>query len=95
MVTVGLVGCATPTKLGPSELDAMGVREGAVYWEVEQRLASAGYACFVHGAKRESFDCMKTSGVFPSCLLRVEFVADDQNRVSGLSVRDPACIGTP
>ncbi|MBV8657498.1 MAG: hypothetical protein JO142_06715 [Burkholderiales bacterium] len=95
MLAAGMAGCGTPRKLSPGDLGSMGVHEGAAYWQVEQRLASAGYRCFVSGAKREHFDCTKTLGVYPSCLLRVEFVADNQNQVSDLRVNDPACIGTP
>lgn len=88
-------GCATPPKVGVAELDAFGVRVGAPHWEATPRLARAGYACFVSGAKREEFDCTKSTGLFISCISRVRFTVDDQNRIAAISVPEPACIGTP
>ena len=79
----------------PEHLASIGFGEGIPYWTAQQKLASEGYQCFVSGAKREHFDCTKEKGFFPSCVLRVEFKADDQNAVSNVRVADPACIGTP
>ena len=90
-----LAACSTPSKPTSSELAALGVREGVVYWEAEQKLAQAGYHCFVSGDRRDDFDCTKEAGFFPSCTLRVHFKADQQNRVDNLRIADPACIGTP
>lgn len=90
-----VLGCSPPLKMSPDHLASIGVVEGAMYWEAEQKLAREGYQCFVTGAKRENFDCTKTIGFFPTCLLRVGFLADDKNLVSQVRVANPACIGTP
>jgi hypothetical protein len=94
-VAICVLGCSTPLKMSPNHLASIGVVDGAMYWEAEQKLASEGYQCVVTGAKRENFDCTKTVGFFPTCLLRVEFVADDKNLVSHLRTANPACMGTP
>ncbi len=94
-ILLGLQGCSIPTKISDAELESMGVRNGVKYWEAQQKLTRRGYSCFVIGAKRERFDCTRYAGTFPKCLLRIEFVADDMNLLSGLTVRDPACMGTP
>jgi hypothetical protein len=94
-IVVGLIGCSTPTKMSATELESIGVHEGARYWEVQQKLAQRGYSCYVSGAKRANFDCTRTVGVLPTCVLRITFVADDMNLASSLTVSDPACIGTP
>ena len=94
-VAIGVSGCSTPAKMSSGHLASIGVIEGTMYWEAEQKLAREGYQCFVTGAKRENFDCTKTMGFFPACLLRVAFVADDNNLVSHLRMADPACMGTP
>lgn len=94
-VAIAVLGCSTPPKMSTSHLASIGVIEGAMYWEAEQTLSREGYQCFVVGAKRENFDCTKTMGLFPTCLLRVGFVADDKNRVSHIDVAEPACMGTP
>ena len=88
-------GCGTPQKMSADQLAAIGVTTGNTYWSVEQKLASSGYQCFVSGAKRENFDCTKSEGFFPSCLLRISFKVDESNAVSSLHVAEPACIGTP
>lgn len=90
-----LTGCATPPKPTLQQLAALGVRDGVMYWDAEQQLAQAGYQCHVSGARRESFDFTKQTGVFPSCIFRIAFEADDENRVSHLRIADPACMGTP
>jgi hypothetical protein len=94
-VAMGLPGCSTSANASHADLASIGVIEGAMYWEAEQKLASGGYRCFVTGAKRENFDCTKTVGFFPTCLLRVTFVGDDKNLVAHLRVAQPACMGTP
>ena len=94
-MVLGLQGCSTPQKISDAELESIGVRNGVKYWDAQQKLAQRGYSCFVSGAKRERFDCTRYAGSFPTCLLRIEFVADDVNVVSGLTVRNPACMGTP
>lgn len=94
-VALCVLGCSTPTRISPERLAAIGVTEGTKYWDAQGKLAREGYQCFVAGAKRENFDCTKTVGFFPTCLMRIEFVADDNNLVSRLRVREPACIGTP
>lgn len=95
VIALGLLGCSTPKKISDAELESIGVRNGVKYWEVQQKLAQSGYSCYVSGAKRERFDCTRTAGTFPTCVLRINFVADDMNLVSSLTVRDPACMGTP
>jgi hypothetical protein len=97
MATVGIYvsGCSTPAKMTSNDLASIGVVEGVSYWQAEQKLAGAGYHCFVTGAKRENFDCTRTTGVFPTCVLRVTFSADDKNLVSQLRVANPACVGSP
>lgn len=95
LVGMLVAGCSTPSKMSAERLAAAGVSEGTMYWEAQQRLAREGYQCFVAGAKRENFDCTKTVGFFPSCVLRVTFIADDKNMLTNLRVSEPACIGTP
>lgn len=94
-VAICTSGCSTPAKMSADQLAAIGVVEGIRYWDAQGRLAREGYQCFVTGEKRENFSCSKTVGLFPTCLSRVEFVADDNNLVSRLRVADPACMGTP
>ena len=94
-VGIGLAGCAAPAKLSPAELKLVGVREGGAYWEAEHGLSQRGYSCYVSGANRENFDCTKSAGIWPSCILHISFVANDKNLVTNLAVRDPACLGTP
>lgn len=91
----GVSACSTPAKMSPERLASLGIAEGTAYWEAESKLAREGYQCFVTGAKRENFDCTRTMGFFPTCLLRVVFVVDDKNLVSQIRVANPACIGTP
>jgi hypothetical protein len=88
-------GRSTPPKLSAERLAALGVVQGATYWDAQQKLAREDYACYVSGAKREHFDCTKTQGVFPTCLLRVDFDVDDKNLISAPAVPNPACMGTP
>ena len=88
-------GCSTPPKLSTEQLASIGVSAGTTYWSAEQKLASKGYQCFVSGAKRENFDCTKSEGFFPSCILRIEFKVDDSNAISSVRVAEPACMGTP
>lgn len=95
VVGVPLSACRAPSNLTSERLVSLGVREGAMYWHAEQKLAQEGYSCYVSGASRENFDCTKNAGFFPSCVLRIQFKANDQNLVSNLRVADPACIGTP
>lgn len=90
-----LSGCATPPKLTDAELASFGVRPGAPHWEATSSLSRQGYACFVSGAKREEFDCTKNTGILVSCVQRVRFVVDDQNRIVTVQAPEPACIGTP
>lgn len=94
-VGIGLAGCAAPSKLSSAELESVGVREGVAYWKAEQGLSQRGYSCYVSGASRENFDCTELAGTWPSCVLRVTFVADDKNLVTSLAVSEPACLGTP
>lgn len=94
-IGLGLPGCGTAKKLSEAELEAIGVRNGVRYWEAQGKLGQRGYRCYVTGAKRENFNCTRTEGVFPTCVLRITFVADDRNLVSNLTVKDPACVGTP
>lgn len=94
-IALGLLGCSTPKKISDTELESIGVRNGVKYWEAQQKLAQRGYSCYVSGAKRESFDCTRSAGTFPTCVLRITFVADDMNLVSSLAVREPACMGAP
>jgi hypothetical protein len=90
-----LAGCSTPQKMSDTQLQSLGIRVGAPHWEATSHLAREGYACSVSGAKREDFDCSKEQGVFPSCVLRVQFSVDDQNKITTVKVPEPACIGTP
>jgi hypothetical protein len=95
VILFGLPGCSTPSKMSFADLDYIGVRNGARYWEAQGRLMQKGYKCYVSGAMRENFDCSRTMGFFPTCSLRISFTVDDKNLVSGLAVGDPVCIGTP
>ena len=90
-----LAGCSTPQKMSGSQLESLGVRAGVAQWEATSKLQREGYVCSFSGAKRENFDCSKTAGFFPTCILRVQFVVDDHNRVSAPNVPEPACLGTP
>jgi hypothetical protein len=94
-VAICCSGCGTAPKMSADRLASMGVVEGAAYWQAQQKLAQEGYQCSVSGAKREHFDCAKTQGFLITCVLRVDFEVDDQNRISRPSVPEPACIGTP
>lgn len=80
-VGISVLGCSRPLKIGEDRLAVLGVVEGAMYWEAQQKLAQEGYQCFVTGMKRENFDCTKMAGFIPTCVLRVTFVADDKNLV--------------
>lgn len=82
MAALCVSGCSTPVKLSADQLASNGVVEGANYRDAVQKLAGQGYQCFVSGAKRENFDCTKTHGFFLTCLLRIEFIVDDKNRIS-------------
>jgi len=95
VLAVFISGCSTPLKMSAEQLASIGLSVGTSYWSAEQKLASKGYQCFVSGAKRENFDCTKEVGIFPSCILRIEFKVDDSNAISSLRVAEPACIGTP
>ena len=90
-----LSGCSTPLRKSDEQFASIGVKEGVTYWSAQEKLAREGYRCFVTGEKRENFDCTKTVGFFPTCVMRVDFKASDTNLVSDLRVADPACIGTP
>lgn len=94
-MAVCMAGCSAPANISPERLRAIGVADGVPYWQAQESLAREGYSCFVTGDKRENFDCTKTVGVFPTCVMRVEFLADDRNMVSALRTRTAACIGTP
>jgi hypothetical protein len=62
---VAISGCTTPSRLAPDQLASMGLTEGTMYWKGEEKLAQAGYRCYVSGAKRERFDCTRQTGFFP------------------------------
>ena len=94
-IVMGLQACSIPKKTSDAELSSIGVRKGIMYWDAQQKLAQHGYRCYVSGAKRENFNCTRTAGIFPTCVFRISFVADDMNLVSSLTVGDPACLGTP
>jgi hypothetical protein len=95
VAAICIAGCSTPSRMGPDRLAALGVSEGASYWTAQQGLAREGYRCYVSGAQRENVDCTKTEGLFPTCLLRIEFTVDEQNRIERVQAADPACMGTP
>ncbi len=90
-----IAGCSNTQKMSDAQLESLGIRVGAAHWDITPRLFREGYVCFVNGAKRESFDCSKTTGLFPSCIMRIRFAVDDQNQISAVSVPEPACLGTP
>jgi len=92
---IALVGCAPPAPLTQVQLESLGVRPGTQYWDAMSKLQSKGYVCSVSGAKRENFDCSKSVGFFPTCLLRVEFIAAGDNSISSIDVSPARCIGTP
>ena len=95
LVAIMAVGCASPKNLSNAELASIGVRNGVPHWEATSLLASQDYACSVSGRVRENFDCTRNVGFMPTCLLRIQFSVDEDNKVVGLRVSDPACIGTP
>jgi hypothetical protein len=90
-----LSGCSTPQKMSDTQLQSLDIRVGTPHWSATSTLHREGYACFVNGEKREHFDCTKTTGFFPTCILRIEFIVDDGNKISEISVREPVCTGTP
>ena len=90
-----LAGCSTPQKMSDARLESLGVRAGANHWSATSALYQEGYICSVNGAKRENFDCSKTTGLFPTCILHIDFTVDDQNKIVAVGARDPACLGTP
>lgn len=90
-----LSGCTTAGQLSSAELASADVRAGALYWRAEQGLAQRGYSCYVSGASRENFDCTKSVGFWPTCILRITYVVDDRNLVANLVVHEPSCLGTP
>ena len=90
-----IAGCATMQKMSDAQLDSLGVRAGVPHGEATSRLFREGYVCSVSGAKRENFDCSKTHGILITCVLRVRFAVDDQNKISAVNVPEPACLGTP
>lgn len=92
---LALAGCASPRNLLPEQLNALGVRNGAKYWDAESALNQSGYSCFVTGDQRQNFDCSRQAGVFPTCMLRVTFVVNNLNEVSALRAPEAACIGAP
>jgi hypothetical protein len=90
-----LVGCSTPQALSPAQLAYLGVREGVPHWEATSALFRQGNACFGSGVKRDDFECTKTVGGFPTCVLRVGFTVGDQNTLVSTRIAEPACMGTP
>jgi len=90
-----LAGCSTPQKMSDARLESIGIRTGTAHWVATSRLYQEGYVCFVSGAKRENFDCSKTTGFFPTCILHIDFAVDDQNKITTVAAHDPACLGTP
>ena len=40
-------GCSTPPPMSLDKLASIGVTEGTMYWDAEQKLAREGYQCFV------------------------------------------------
>lgn len=95
VVIILLSGCGTTQKMSEAQLETLGIRTGAEYWVATSQLYQKGYNCSVSGAKREHFDCTKTAGFIPTCILRIELTVDDQNKISSFRAPDPACIGTP
>ena len=92
---VVLTACSTPSKLSTAQLESIGVRPGSPHWQATRSLHQAGYLCSVSGKKREQFDCTKTVGFLPTCVLRVGFEVNDANEIVALSVPEPACMGPP
>jgi hypothetical protein len=95
VILFGLPGCSTPSKMSSAELEHIGVRNGARYWEAQGNLMQKGYSCYVSGAMRENFSCSRRVGFYPTCSLHITFTVNDKNLVSSLAVGDPICIGTP
>jgi len=73
------------------QLASIGVSNGSNYWSAELGLESHGYVCYVHGAKREKFDCEKKVGFLGRCVLRIDFEVDESNAVSSLRIAEPGC----
>ena len=90
-----LAACSTPQNVTYAQLESRGVRVGSKHWDATHELQLEGYLCNVSGAKREHFDCTKTAGFLPTCLLRVTFEVDESNFIASLGILPPACIGTP
>jgi hypothetical protein len=90
-----LSACSIPQKMNDTQLQSRGIRVGTQYWLATSLLSQDGYNCSVSGTKRERFDCTKNTGFFPTCILRIEFNVDDENKISEIGVREPACLGIP
>lgn len=88
-------GCSSATPLSASRLESMGVREGGDSGRALQALAREGYDCFGADGLPRRFDCSRTTGSILVCVLRVSFMANEQNQVAELHVAEPACMGTP
>lgn len=92
--SIWLCACSSQP-LSSAELQAMAIVEGGDPAAVVAALQERGYRCTQSGPQREFYDCVKTSGFMPTCVLRVEFKLDQAGRLKQVRVPAAACIGTP
>lgn len=78
-----------------AQLESMHVCVGENPLIATSELNKKDYHCSVYGSEPASYDCAKTAGFIPTCIYRVKFTVDDQNKIATITVKDPACIGTP
>ena len=91
-----LAGCASVEPPTPQHLDAIGVKNGENALDALSNLGHEGFQCQASGARHEIFDCSKmqpTDLGLSTCVSRIDFRADEKNRVEKLVVYNVACAG--
>jgi|GEM_PF-6080137 len=95
-LAVLLASCASVEPPTPQYLDAIGVKNGENALDALSNLGHDGFQCQASGARHEIFDCSKmqpTDLGLSTCVSRIDFRADEKNRVEKLKVYDVACAG--
>ena len=96
-LTTLLSACADVEAPTSEHLNAIGVKNGENALDALSNLGHEGYQCQASGEKHEIFDCSKTEFIklgLSSCVSRLDFRADEKNRVEKLVVYDVACAGS-
>lgn len=86
-------GVGPPTS---AHLDAIGVKNGENALDALSNLGHEGFQCQASGARHEIVDCTKmqpTDLGLSTCVSRIDFRTDENNRVEKLKVYDVACAG--